>query len=473
MEIQPAPASRPAPGLRTNYLSFPAVLAQSVATIGPSPAAAVAPALIFATAGNGTWLSILIAGIGSIFVAMTIVTFARQIASTGSLYTYAAAGLGPFGGVMTGWGILMAYVIGAPAAVVLIEIYADRVFNLPETGLVHALTYLVVLTLAFLLAFRDVKLSAWVALVVEAVSVTMLLLLGVIILAKHGFRPDLAQLGLRGVSPTGVREGLVLAAGMFAGFEGCAVLGSEAKNPYRTIPLAIFSSTALVGVYFVFMAYVETLGFEGSGQSFAQSPAPLNTLSQIVGFPLLGRLIDLGLTLGIFAAVIGMLNTGARIIFTMARDGILPASLGRVQPRFRTPYVALAVLAVPTWLVPFTFVVLRTPVADVNGYLGTLEGYGFLIAYLLVSIAAAAWLHRQGKLRPHHVLVSVLGAGLMAFVLGGQVYPVPARPYNIFPYITAAYFVVGVLFYLGLRVQAPARAAKIGNTVSVAPDTKV
>jgi amino acid transporter len=175
-----------ATGLRGNYLPFPAVLAQSVATISPSPAAAIAPALIFALAGNGTWLSIVIAGAGSILVALTIVWLSRQLASSGSLYTFAGAGFGPFGGVITGWAMLLAYGIGAPAAVVIIEIYADKFFNFPETGVVHAIIYLVVLVFGFLFAFRDVKLSAMFSLVVEAISITLVTLLGVIALVHHG-----------------------------------------------------------------------------------------------------------------------------------------------------------------------------------------------------------------------------------------------------------------------------------------------
>jgi amino acid transporter len=127
---------------------------------------------------NGSWLSILIAGVASILVAVTIVSFARHLASSGSLYTYAATSLGPFGGVIAAWGMLLAYVIGAPAAVVIIEIYADRLVNLPETGLVHALLYLVVLVLASFLASLDVKLSAGFALVVESISITLLIVLG-------------------------------------------------------------------------------------------------------------------------------------------------------------------------------------------------------------------------------------------------------------------------------------------------------
>jgi amino acid transporter len=446
-------------------------LAQSVATISPSPAAAIAPALIFAIAGNGTWLAIVIAGVASILVAINIVWFARQLASSGSLYTYAGASLGPFGGVLTGWAMLLAYMIGAPAAVVIIEIYADRVVSMPETGIVHSLIYLVVLVLSFVFAYRDVKLSANFALIVEAISITLVTALGIIVLVQHGLHLDMSQLALRGTNSTAIREGLVLAAGMFAGFEGCAVLGSEAKNPYRTIPLAILSSVVLVGIYFTFMAYAETLGFEGSGQSFAQSAAPLNSLATIAGMPVLGHLIDLGLTIGIFAAVIGMLTAGSRIIYTMSRDGILPAALGRVHPNYQTPDAALALMAIPTWIIPFAFVVARTPVESVLGYLGTMTGYGFLVAYFLISIAAPVYLHRRGELRPHHVLISALAAGLMAFVFAGQLYPAPPPPYNVFPYLTAAYFVVGILFYVVLRTRAPHLAARVGDTVSAAPSS--
>jgi amino acid transporter len=155
----------------------------------------------------------------------------------------------------------------------------------------------------------------------------------------------------------------------------------------------------------------------------------------------------------------------------MSRDGILPAALGRVHPKYQTPDAALALMAIPTWIIPFAFVVARTPVESVLGYLGTMTGYGFLVAYFLISIAAPVYLHRRGELRPHHVLISALAAGLMAFVFAGQLYPAPPPPYNVFPYLTAAYFVVGILFYVVLRTRAPHLAARVGDTVSAAPSS--
>jgi amino acid transporter len=397
-----------------------------------------------------------------------VVWLTRQLASSGSLYTFAGASFGPLGGVITGWAMLLAYGIGAPAAVVIIEIYADKVFNFPETGIVHSIIYLVVLVSGFLFALRDVKLSVIFSLVVESISIVLVTSLGIIALVHHGPHLDFQQLGLHGTNVTMIREGLVLAAGIFAGFEGCAVLGFEAKNPHRTIPIALLSTVVAIGVYVIFMAYAEIVGFEGSGLSFAQQEAPLDTLAQVLGVSGLGRLISLGLTVGLFGAVIGMLNAGSRIIYTMARDGILPAPLGRVHPRFKTPYVALALLAIPAWVIPFAFIVSRTPVEKVNAYLGTFETFGFIVAYFLISIAASVFLYKRNELRPYHVVVSFLAAGMMAFVLAGQIYPVPPAPFSFFPYLTALYFAAGVIFYVVLKARAPHLAAQVGDTVNVA-----
>jgi hypothetical protein len=68
------------------------------------------------------------------------------------------------------------------------------------------------------------------------------------------------------------------------------------------------------------------------------------------------------------------------------------------------------------------------------------------------------------------VVISLLAAGMMAFVFAGQVYPPPPAPFNVFPYLIAAYFVAGVVFYLVLRARTPHLAARVGETVSVAPN---
>ena len=114
-QIVVTPKVRQSSGLRTQCLSFPEILAQSVANVAPTATPTVNLALVFASAGNGTWLAYVIATIGLMFVGMNINQFARRTASPGSLYTYIAKGLGSTMGVLAGWGLVLAYLFTAMA----------------------------------------------------------------------------------------------------------------------------------------------------------------------------------------------------------------------------------------------------------------------------------------------------------------------------------------------------------------------
>ncbi|MGC1297551.1 MAG: APC family permease, partial [Alloacidobacterium sp.] len=81
--VVPQPVSEEAYGLRQGVLSPLEVLAQSVSTIAPTTTPAMTIPLVFALAGNGTWLVYLLATIGLGLVALLIAAFARHSASPG------------------------------------------------------------------------------------------------------------------------------------------------------------------------------------------------------------------------------------------------------------------------------------------------------------------------------------------------------------------------------------------------------
>jgi amino acid transporter len=81
-------------GLCRDCLSFPEVLAQSIAVISPS-SPTVLVALVFASAGNGTWLAYLLATIGLLLVGLQINQFGKRSASPGAFFVYIGQALGP------------------------------------------------------------------------------------------------------------------------------------------------------------------------------------------------------------------------------------------------------------------------------------------------------------------------------------------------------------------------------------------
>src|SRR5258708_21484024 len=88
-----------AAGLRRNVLSMPEVLAQSVANAAPSAAVSVLPAIAFVYAGNGAWLTFLIATIAMVLIGYTVTVFARRFASAASFDVANASARGS-GGVL-------------------------------------------------------------------------------------------------------------------------------------------------------------------------------------------------------------------------------------------------------------------------------------------------------------------------------------------------------------------------------------
>src|ERR1700757_4802828 len=90
-------------GLRSSCLSFPEILSQSVANISPTLTPVVIVPLVFASAGDGTWLAYLFATVGLVLVGTNINQFAKRSATPGSLYAFVTRGLGPSFGFLAGW----------------------------------------------------------------------------------------------------------------------------------------------------------------------------------------------------------------------------------------------------------------------------------------------------------------------------------------------------------------------------------
>lgn len=96
-------------GLADRSMGPVSVLAQSVAAIAPSAVMASLPALIVLYAGEGAWVSYVAATIVVVLIGCCVALFGRRVASSGSLYTYVARGLGSAGGFAAGWGLVIGY----------------------------------------------------------------------------------------------------------------------------------------------------------------------------------------------------------------------------------------------------------------------------------------------------------------------------------------------------------------------------
>jgi amino acid transporter len=445
-------------GLRREVLSPMETLAQSVSTIAPTTTPAATIPLVCALAGNGTWLAYVLATVAVLLVALCVGKFARYSASPGSLYTYASMILPPSLGATAAWSLLLAYVATGASVIGGFYHYANLLFR-DATGHGASATFLALLVTAISvwIAWRDVKISARLMLWIEALSVSFILVVVTLVLVKHGWHLDIQQLQLRGMTGSGLRLGLVLALFSFVGFESATTLGSEARNPLKTIPRAVVQSALLAGAFFIACAYAEVLGFRTASQDLGASSAPMRILAQVGGLPLFGVLIDIGAMVSMFAGTLACITAAARVLLLMSHNGLAHASFRKTHLRHETPNLAVVVTGAAAVLPAAVLAARGASGLDVYGWMGSLATYGFIVAYALVSVALPRYLREHNAYRPGAQIIPWLACCAMLLALAGNLYPVPEGPYGKLPYIYVAYLTTGLCwFFLRARNRKPA-----------------
>src|SRR6266481_5404306 len=323
-------------GLRHEILSPMETLAQSVSTMAPTTTPAATIPLVCALAGNGTWLAYALATAAVLLVALCISRYARHSASPGSLYAYASMTLPPWLSATVAWSLLLAYVATGSSVIGSFYHYANLLLH-DVTGHVYSTVLLATLVtgVSIWIAYRDVKVSARLMLWIEATSVSVIVVVVALLLVRHGWHWDGEQVHLHGMTGGGLRLGLVLALFSFVGFESATTLGSEARNPLKTVPRAVIQSAILSGAFFTVCAYAEVLGFHTVGQDLGASQAPMYLLAHVGGVPVLGLLIDIGVLVSMFAGTLACITAAARVLTLMAYNGLAHDSLQATHAKIK------------------------------------------------------------------------------------------------------------------------------------------
>jgi amino acid transporter len=435
-------------GLRHATLSPVETLAQSVSTISPTATPVATIPLVCALAGNGTWLAYVLATAAIFLVALCISKFARYSASPGSLYSYASPILPPAGGAIVAWSLLLAYVATGSSVIGGFYHYGNLLILDSGSHIVSAVILAVLATaISVWIAWRDVKVSARLMLWIEAVSVSLILIVVALLLLRFRHHLDWQQLQLRGMSGSGLRLGLVLALFSFVGFESATTLGSEARDPLKTIPRAVIQSALLSGAIFTLCAYSEVLGFRVAGQDLGTSPAPMRVLAQVAGEGSLGILIDIGALVSLFACTLACITAAARVLLLMAHGGLTHGSLRVTHARNETPGRAVIVTGIAAVLPVAVLAARGARGLDVYGWMGSLGTYGFIVAYGLTCLALPRYLRNHGAFRPGAQIIPWLTFFVMLLALAGNLYPVPEGAYGKLPLIFLAYLALGLLWF--------------------------
>ncbi|MEX3981523.1 amino acid permease [Paraburkholderia sp. EG287A] len=340
-------------------------------------------------AGPALMIAFLIAAVACCFAALAYAEFASTIPVAGSIYTYSYATLGELAAWVIGWDLMLEYGLATSAVSVGWSGYLQSLLSgfgltLPAAlsaapGAVpgvHTLfnlpAFLVMMAITGLLSV-GVRESTRINNIMVAIKVTVVLLViavGVFHVTPANWHPFMPN-GWRGVF--GAAAVMFFA---FIGFDSVSSAAEEVKNPKRDLPVGIIASLAVCAVLYVAVAAVVT-GIVPSPR-FAHVGHPVSFALQVAGENWVAGFIDLGAVLGMLTVILVMSYGQTRIIYAMSRDGLLPAKLSKVHPRFATPFFT-------TWLVGIFFGLIGALVP--LNVLAELINIGTLAAFSMVSIA--------------------------------------------------------------------------------------
>ena len=366
-------------------------------------------------AGPAIVLSFILSAIGCALAGLCYAEFASMIPISGSAYTYAYATLGEFLAWIIGWDLVLEYLFGASTVAVgwsgyVISFLKDFNINIPA-ALCHApLSYSVtdgwratgailncpaifivgLMTALLVIGIRESVRVNNAIVIIKLMVIVLFIGVGVFFIKIANWSPFLpdntGQFGSFGWS--GVVRGAGVIFFAYIGFDVVSTAAQEARNPQRDMPIGILGSLVACTIIFILMTGVLTGIMKYTSLAV---PDPIAVAVNVAGpgIAWLRPFIKIGAIASLSSVVLVLLMAQPRVFFSMARDGLLPATFARIHPRFKTPYV-------PTILTGCVAIVV-SGIFPIN-ILGELVSIGTLLAFVIVCIGVLVLRYRHPEI---------------------------------------------------------------------------
>ncbi|MDG2521861.1 amino acid permease [Caulobacter segnis] len=445
-------------------------------------------------AGPGMLISFIIAGFVCAVAALCYSELASMVPVSGSAYTYSYAVMGEFIAWLVGWALILEYAVAASAVAVgwsgylvgLLENsigvvipaalangpYAGGVINLPAVVIAAAVTGLLVVGTT-----ESATVNA-VLVAIKVTALTLFIVLALPLMKQENFAP-FAPLGTPGI--IGAAASIFFA---YVGFDAVSTAAEETKNPQRNVPLALIGSLVICTIFYILVASgaIGAYGAQplfaadgvthlapgsraladqcaniaaGAQQPLVCSKEALAHVLREIGYPSVGNLLGLAAFLALPSVILMMVYGQTRLFFVMSRDGLLPAVLSKVHPKFKTPHVVTMVTGVGVMVAAAFFPV---------GSLADISNSGTLFAFLAVSITVVLLRIREpNRHRPFRaplvwIVAPVAGIGCIVLFMF-----LPPAAKLVFPVWSG----IGLLLYFAYGF----RNSHVGRGIVEVPET--
>lgn len=275
--------------------------------------------------------------------------------------------------------------------------------NVPAVIVIGFVTWLLVIGTT-----ESARVNA-VLVLIKIAALTAFIALTIPVLKTDNFHPFMPYgfgnpLSSSGVGVLGAAASIFFA---YVGFDAVSTAAEETKNPQRNVPIGLIASLGICTLFYLLVASgaIGAIGAtpvtsssggilspgsaelagrcaaivaSGAMEPLVCSKEALVHVLQVINWPMMGRLVGLAAVLALPSVVLMMMFGQTRVFFVMARDGLLPAKLASIHPKFRTPHVVTVVTGIAA-----AFAAAILPVGKLADY----SNAGTLFAFMMVAIS--------------------------------------------------------------------------------------
>ncbi|MDQ3508755.1 MAG: APC family permease [Actinomycetota bacterium] len=330
------------------------------------------PGQVAGIAGPAAVWAYLAAGMVVILIGLAYVELSARFDRTGGPVVYAEEAMGRTAGFTVGWSVWLTYLVGWA---VLSDGFVSYLSSLWTPAETFAPLIIILLVVSFcLLNTFGVRLGSRV---INVFTVAKLVPLTVLIIAGLTFAgaPENFTLDLVPPGSEGFLMAVLVIIFAYGGFEAVSIPAGEMVSPRRTVAIAVIGTLSVVTVFYMLIQY-SALRIE---PNLAEADSPLAAVGGLMFagglvFMTIGALVSIGGTQS------GVALIAPRSLYALSREGMIPAFLGKVHPRFSTPAASI-------WLTGALVIVLA--VTGTFAQLILLNVAARLYQYLMVCVSAA------------------------------------------------------------------------------------
>lgn len=366
-------------------------------------------------------LAYMIGMVGMIFTAFSYWRMSEEFPVSGSVYGYATHGIGKGVGFVSGWAILLDYILVPSLLYVVAGVAMGSV--LPGVPFwVWIVGFVAFNTVINVIGIEFTSRLNWIMLVFEIIVFLIFCGAAINYITTNPdvdfnfnpiFNPDKFSLGI-------VLSAVSVCVLSFLGFDGISTLAEETKGGTDSIGRASIWALFLVGGFFFVQTYLAACVIPWEGiTTFEDIDGAFYEVANVAGGAAVMWIcaVATGLAWGIADCLVAQAAI-SRIIFSMARDGFLPKPLAKVHPKFKTPHVATILIAIISLIITLGF---TQGIQD----LAELINFGALSAFIILNFTVIYYFTYKKKSKQYfkHLVLPLIGLfviGIVWFSLSSQ-----------------------------------------------------